>query len=37
MEHSPTSATDTGWERTLWHANAAGGMGGLEAGTEPRQ
>jgi hypothetical protein len=20
MEHSPTSATDTGWERTPWHA-----------------
>jgi len=20
MEHSPTSATGTGWERTAWHA-----------------
>jgi hypothetical protein len=20
MEHAPTSATGTGWERTLWHA-----------------
>jgi hypothetical protein len=20
MEHSPTSATGTGWERTTWHA-----------------
>jgi hypothetical protein len=20
MEHSPTSATGTAWERTLWHA-----------------
>jgi hypothetical protein len=20
MEHSPTSATGTGWERTSWHA-----------------
>jgi hypothetical protein len=20
MEHSPTSATGTGWERTPWHA-----------------
>jgi hypothetical protein len=20
MEHSPTSATDTGWKRTPWHA-----------------
>ena len=20
MEHAPTSATDTGWERTPWHA-----------------
>jgi hypothetical protein len=27
MEHSPTSATGTGWERTPWHANAAGGVG----------
>jgi hypothetical protein len=23
MEHSPTSATGTGWERTPWHATLA--------------
>jgi hypothetical protein len=23
MEHSPTSATGTGWERTPWHATVA--------------
>jgi hypothetical protein len=27
MEHSPTSATGTAWERTPWH-DAAGGVGG---------
>ena len=26
IEHSPTSATGTGWERTPWHANSAGGV-----------
>jgi hypothetical protein len=31
MEHSPTSATGTGWERTPWH-DAAGGVGGAEEG-----
>jgi hypothetical protein len=25
MEHSPTSATGTGWERTPWHATRRGG------------
>jgi hypothetical protein len=28
MEHSPTSATGTGWERTPWQRDAAGGVGG---------
>jgi hypothetical protein len=33
MEHSPTSATGTGWERTPWRATAAGGvMRGVEEG-----
>jgi hypothetical protein len=26
MEHSPTSATGTEWERTPWHAHAAGAL-----------
>ena len=30
MEHSPTSATGTAWERTLWRRDAAGGVGGVE-------
>ena len=30
MEHSPTSATGTGWERTPWAGDAAGGVGGVE-------
>ena len=34
MEHSPTSATGTGWERTPWHANAAGGVGRVEEARE---
>ena len=25
MEHSPTSATGTGWERTPWHATQRAG------------
>src|SRR5262245_17565124 len=29
MEHSPTSATGTAWERTPWHRDVAGGVGGL--------
>ena len=32
MEHSPTSATGTAWERTPWHCDAAGGVGGAEEG-----
>ena len=27
MEHSPTSATGTGWEPTPWARGAAGGRG----------
>ncbi len=30
MEHSPTSATGTGWERTPWARDAGGGVGGVE-------
>jgi hypothetical protein len=30
MEHAPTSATGTGWERTPWPRDAAGGVGGGE-------
>ena len=29
MEHSPTSATGTGWERTPWHATQRAACGGL--------
>jgi hypothetical protein len=32
MEHSPTSATGTAWERTPWHATTAGGVGGAAEG-----
>jgi hypothetical protein len=32
MEHSPTSATGTGWERTPWHATQRGGVGGADEG-----
>jgi len=28
MEHSPTSATGTAWERTPWHATQAAGFSG---------
>jgi hypothetical protein len=30
MEHSPTSATGTGWERPPWRATRAGGVGCVE-------
>src|SRR5438093_4958035 len=30
MEHSPTSATGTGWERTPWHATQRAAWGGVE-------
>jgi hypothetical protein len=29
MEHSPTSATGTAWERTPWHATQRAACGGL--------
>ena len=29
IEHSPTSATGTGWERTPWHATQRAGVGGV--------
>ena len=29
MEHSPTSATGTGWERTPWHATQRAARGAL--------
>jgi hypothetical protein len=33
MEHSPTSATGTGWERTPWHATQRAAWGAV-AGRE---
>jgi hypothetical protein len=30
MEHSPTSATGTGWERTPWYATQRAAWGGVE-------
>jgi hypothetical protein len=30
MEHSPTSATGTGWERTPWHATQRAAWGALK-------
>jgi hypothetical protein len=30
MEHSPTSATGTGWERTPWHATQRAAWEALE-------
>jgi hypothetical protein len=34
MEHSPTSATGTGWEPMPLTRDAAGGVGGVEAKPE---
>ena len=34
MEHSPTSATGTGWERTPWHATQRAAWEALSGGTE---
>jgi hypothetical protein len=31
MEHSPTSATGTGWERTPWHATQRAAWEALKA------
>ena len=37
MEHSPTSATGTGWERTPWHATQRAAWEALkEGGNEQR-
>ena len=35
MEHSPTSATGTGWERTPWHATQRAAWVALETQEEP--
>jgi hypothetical protein len=35
MEHSPTSATGTGWERTPWHATQRAAWG-VEEGEESK-
>jgi len=32
MEHSPTSATGTAWERSPWHATQRAAWGGSEEG-----
>jgi len=34
MEHSPTSATGTGWERTPWHAVQGAAREALSKGDE---
>jgi hypothetical protein len=34
MEHSPTSATGTGWERTPWHATQRAAWDALNKGAE---
>ena len=31
MEHSPTSATGTAWERTAWRATQRAAWGGVES------
>ena len=36
MEHSPTSATGTGWEPTPWHATQRAGWGALGKGSAER-
>ena len=36
MEHSPTSATGTGWERTPWHATQRAAWGGVLTGRPER-
>ncbi len=33
MEHSPTSATGIGWERTLWHATQRSAWAALKKGA----
>jgi hypothetical protein len=34
MEHSPTSATGTGWERTPWHATQRAAWEALKKGGD---
>jgi dsRNA-specific ribonuclease len=34
MEHSPTSATGTGWERTPWHATQRAAWEALKKAEE---
>jgi hypothetical protein len=34
MEHSPTSATGTGWERTPWHATQRAAWDALRQAAE---
>ena len=34
MEHSPTSATGTGWERTAWHAAQRAAWKALKEATK---
>jgi hypothetical protein len=36
MEHSPTSATGTGWARTPWHATVGGGAQELQRRLDGR-
>ena len=36
MEHSPTSATGTGWERTPWHATQRAAWEALRQ-VQPRE
>ena len=36
MEHSPTSATGTGWERVPWHAVQRAAWNTLRAAERPR-
>jgi len=35
MEHSPTSATGTGWERTPWHATQRAAWEALDRLSRP--
>ena len=35
MEHSPTSATGTGWEPAPWHATQRAALEALTKRTEP--
>jgi hypothetical protein len=37
MEHSPTSATGTGWERTPWHETQRAAWEALKKGAESKR